>query len=76
MYIQLIGRILALPVKEEDTLLDIKKMISGRNGSPTESQRIIFGGKELTDNDNKTISDLGINKEATLQLIFFICLKV
>ena len=57
-------------LKEDYTLLDIKKMISGRNGSPTERQRIIFGGKELTDNDNKTISDLGIKKETTLQLIY------
>ena len=64
------GGTMAIDVKEDYTLLDIKKMISGRNGSPTERQRIIFGGKELTDNDNKTISDLGITKETTLQLIY------
>ena len=64
------GETMALDVKEDYTLLDIKKMISGRNGSPTERQRIIFAGKEITDNDNKTISDLGIKKETTLQLIY------
>jgi hypothetical protein len=64
------GQTMAFDVEEDNTLLDIKKMISGRNQSPIESQRIIFGGKEITDNDNKIISELGIKKEITLQLIY------
>ena len=64
------GQTMAFDIEEDNTLLDIKKMISGRNKSPIESQRIIFGGKEITDNDNKTIYDLGIKKETTLQLIY------
>ena len=35
-----------------------------------EKQRLIFSGKEITDNDNKKISDLGIKKETTLQLLY------
>tara|TARA_B100000575_G_scaffold293468_1_gene304974 strand:+ start:766 stop:2085 length:1320 start_codon:yes stop_codon:yes gene_type:complete len=65
-----IGKTMAFDVKEDNTLLDIKKMINGRNKSPIEKQRLIFSGKEITDNDNKKISDLGIKKETTLQLLY------
>ena len=37
-----IGKTMAFDVKEDNTLLDIKKMINGRNKSPIEKQRLIF----------------------------------
>lgn len=65
-----IGKTMAFDVREDNTLLDIKKMINGKNNSPIERQRLILEGKEITKNDHKTISELNIKKESTLLLLY------
>ena len=64
------GETTTFDVREDNTLLDLKKMIQDKIKSPVERQRLIFGGKEISPQDNKTMDELNIKKEATLQLLF------
>jgi len=63
----LTGKTMCFEVQAEETILDIKKKITDREGLSPEEQRLIFVGKELK--DNTTLRDYGIQGESTIHLI-------
>ena len=64
------GQTMAFDVKDDNILLDLKKMINGKNNSPVKRQRLILEGKEITKWDHKTMLELNIKKESTLMLLY------
>ncbi len=61
---------LSVPAQSEGQLRDLKLRILQDYSHDLGHQRLYFDGRELTD-DNKTLTDYKIPKEATLQL--FVC---
>jgi len=60
------GRTLTLEVEPHETVLEIKGKIEEKDGMPPYRQRLIWCGKQLE--DERTLSDYGIQKESTLHL--------
>ena len=60
------NKIITLDVEQTDTVGALKAKIQEQEGTPTESQKILFGGIELE--DSKTLLDYNIQKDSTLNL--------
>merc|ERR1712241_1306327 len=63
----LTGQKWTLDVKPTDTVETLKQMNYAKQGIPTDQQRLIFRGRQLS--EGRTVADYNTEKESTLMLV-------
>lgn len=63
----LMGNVITLEVKEDETIADVKKKIEQSENVPIEEQRLFINNKQLA--DNKTLKFYNIEDEDTIHLV-------
>ncbi|MCH84305.1 ubiquitin [Trifolium medium] len=61
------GKMIPLRVKRSDTIVNVKKKITEKEGIPVDQQRLIFDGVQL--NDKLTVANYDIQELSTVHLI-------
>jgi ubiquitin-like protein Nedd8 len=63
----LTGKEIEIDIEQEDTIERIKERVEEKEGIPPEQQRLIFGGKQMS--DEKTAKDFSIEGGSVLHLV-------
>ncbi len=63
----LTGKTITVDVNEDDTVETLKQRINEKEGIPVDQQRLIFGGKQIS--EERTMSDYGVTNGATMHLV-------
>lgn len=63
----LTGRTHTIDIPANATVIELKEAIEVKEGTPTDQQRLIFGGQQIQ--DDRTLGDYGIMQEHTIHLV-------
>lgn len=63
----LTGKEIEVDIEPDDTIQRIKERVEEKEGIPPEQQRLIFGGKQMS--DEKTAKDFDIEGGSVLHLV-------
>ncbi len=63
------GQTITVDCKPSDTIGKVKSEIEKKEGIPPDQMRLVYGGKELSAQDDKTLESFAIGAGATLNLV-------
>eukprot|EP00831_Metopus_contortus_P079666 TRINITY_DN797_c0_g1_i4.p1 TRINITY_DN797_c0_g1~~TRINITY_DN797_c0_g1_i4.p1 ORF type:complete len:170 (-),score=35.09 TRINITY_DN797_c0_g1_i4:216-725(-) len=65
------GKSYPITISTDETIESLKRLIKMKTGMPTDQQKLLYNGVNLTD-DKKKIKDYGITTESIIHLIFIL----